>query len=134
MQNVKRIRSRLKRVNSASAALSLQKHLRAGAGNIGEIDNRLRSSHLLKLESRGCITPAQIENLVTSFDGLEAFEEDPNVLDGYDEVDEASQEKIRTALKEGHVPDEDWRGVSLLWHWASISNSYSGCRIQPSWA
>ncbi len=33
------------------------------------------------------------------------------MLDGYDEVDEDSQEKIRTALKEGHVPDEDWKGV-----------------------
>lgn len=28
-------------------------------------------------------------------------------------MDEEKQEKIRTALQEGHVPDEDWKGVSL---------------------
>ena len=60
---------------------------------------------------RGCITPVQIDNLLKALGGFEAFEEDPNVLDGYDEVDAESQERIRTALKEGHVPDEDWKGV-----------------------
>lgn len=35
------------------------------------------------------------------------------MLDGYDEVGEENQAKIRTALKEGHVPDEDWKGVRL---------------------
>lgn len=64
---------------------------------------------------RGCVTPAQIENIVKAIDGLEAFEEDPNVLDGYDEVGEENQEKIRMALKEGHIPDEDWKGVSSFY-------------------
>jgi hypothetical protein len=49
---------------------------------------------------------------VKAIGGLEAFEKDHNVLDGYDEVDEENQEKIRTALQEGHIPDEDWKGVS----------------------
>lgn len=74
---------------------------------------------------RGCVTPAQIDNVVKSIGGLEAFEEDPNVLDGYEEVDEGNQEKIRTALKEGHVPDEDWKGVSPN----SLSLSSSHMRI-----
>ncbi len=83
--------------------------------------------------SRGCITPAQIDNLLKSIDGFEAFEEDPNVLDGYDEVGEENQAKIRTALREGHVPDEDWKGVSLHMLSLDTSNVGLGCREQSSW-
>lgn len=38
---------------------------------------------------------------------------DLDVLDGWDEIDETYQEKIRQAIKVGHVGDEDWRGVSF---------------------
>ena len=34
------------------------------------------------------------------------------VIDGYDEMPEEWQEKILTMFREGHVPDEDWKGVS----------------------
>ena len=34
------------------------------------------------------------------------------MVDGYDELPEEYQEKIDFALKNRHVPDEDWKGVS----------------------
>jgi hypothetical protein len=34
------------------------------------------------------------------------------MVDGYDELPEEYQEKVEFALKNGHVPDEDWKGVS----------------------
>jgi hypothetical protein len=60
---------------------------------------------------RSCITPTVIQNLLKSLGGLEGIEDDLNVIDGYDEVPQEWQEKILTMLKEGHVPDEDWKGV-----------------------
>jgi hypothetical protein len=36
------------------------------------------------------------------------------MVDGYDEVPTEYQEKIDFALKNGHIPDEDWKGVSCL--------------------
>ena len=39
-----------------------------------------------------------------------------NILDGYDELPPEDQEKIRKALKQGHVDDEDWKGVSFHDH------------------
>lgn len=33
------------------------------------------------------------------------------MFDGYDELDEESQEKVARCLKQGHVDDEDWKGV-----------------------
>jgi hypothetical protein len=36
------------------------------------------------------------------------------MVDGYDEVPDEYQEKIKFALENGHIPDEDWKGVSHL--------------------
>jgi hypothetical protein len=36
------------------------------------------------------------------------------LVDGFDEVPEEYQEKIKFALENGHIPDEDWKGVSYL--------------------
>jgi hypothetical protein len=52
-----------------------------------------------------------IQNLLKSLGGLEGIKDDPNIIDGYDEVPQEWQEKILTMLNEGHVPDEDWKGV-----------------------
>ena len=35
---------------------------------------------------------------------------------GMDELDEGSQEKVLRAIEQGHVDDEDWRGVSGRHH------------------
>ena len=55
---------------------------------------------------RGCVTPKQIMNLKDSIDN------DANNLDGYEDLGEELQEKIVKAVEEGHVTDEDWKGVS----------------------
>jgi hypothetical protein len=61
---------------------------------------------------RGCITPKQIANLLTSIDGEDGLPDDLDIIDGYEDVGEENQAKIRTALQQGHVPDKDWKGVS----------------------
>ena len=55
---------------------------------------------------RGCVTPKQIANL------KETIEDDLGLLDGYEELDGESQDKVRKALADGHVDDSDWKGVS----------------------
>ncbi|KAL2057564.1 hypothetical protein ABVK25_001948 [Lepraria finkii] len=52
----------------------------------------------------GCVTPKQVVSI------NEAIENDVNLLDGLEELPEDIQEKIKTALAEGHVADEDWNG------------------------
>jgi hypothetical protein len=55
-------------------------------------------------DSRGCVTPAQIANLIEESGG------DTEMVDGYDELPSDMQEKVQFALANGHVPDEDWKG------------------------
>jgi hypothetical protein len=66
--------------------------------------------HVMEISStdgdRGCVTPKQIANLIESSGG------DTDMVDGFDEVPADYQEKINFALENGHVPDEDWKGVS----------------------
>lgn len=57
----------------------------------------------------GCVTPKQIENLIEASGG------DTEMVDGYDELPEEYQKKVDFALANGHVPDEDWKGVSWMW-------------------
>lgn len=40
-------------------------------------------------------------------------EGDLDLVDGYDELPEELQEKVRRCIEQGHVDDEDWNGVSL---------------------
>lgn len=58
--------------------------------------------------SRGCVTPKQIANL------KDAIDDDATELDGYEDLPEDFQDKVRMAVQEGHVADEDWGGVSNL--------------------
>jgi hypothetical protein len=53
-----------------------------------------------------------IQNLLNALGSLEGIEDDLNVIDGYDELSQEWQGKVLTMLREGHVPDEDWKGVS----------------------
>lgn len=57
---------------------------------------------------RGCTTPEQISHLKA------AIEDNVENLDGYEELDSASQDKVRTAIEVGHVSDDDWKGVRSL--------------------
>ena len=65
----------------------------------------ISKDNLLIILSRGCVTPKQIESLKT------ATEDDVNMLDGYEELPTDLQEKVKAALENGHVADEDWKGV-----------------------
>ncbi|KAH6859071.1 hypothetical protein BKA58DRAFT_53096 [Alternaria rosae] len=49
----------------------------------------------------GCVTPKQIENLIEVSGG------DTDMVDGYDELPAEFQEKVKFALENGHIPDED---------------------------
>ena len=51
------------------------------------------------------MTPTQIANM------KEKTEDNLEYLDGYEELPEDLQEKVRRAMEQGHVDDEDWRGV-----------------------
>lgn len=66
---------------------------------------------------RGCVTPKQIENLI------ETTERDTDLVDGFDEIPAEYQEKIKFALENGHVPDEDWKGVSYL-HFSMLQHAH----------
>ncbi|OJJ87470.1 uncharacterized protein ASPGLDRAFT_44023 [Aspergillus glaucus CBS 516.65] len=60
----------------------------------------------------GCITPKLIGNLNEAIDeeGGDGEEKDYSVIDGYEDLSDELQEKIRGALEQGHVDDEDWKG------------------------
>lgn len=63
---------------------------------------------------RGCVTPRQISVIIGQLGGIEDYdlENDLDVLDGFEELPGWAQDKIRDALRNGHVADEDWKGVS----------------------
>lgn len=54
---------------------------------------------------RGCVTPKQIVGVKTS------IEDDLDMFDGFDELPVDLQEKVKTALADGHIADDDWTGV-----------------------
>lgn len=55
------------------------------------------------------MTPQQISNLQKELrDDDDAYDFD--ALDGFDEVNPESCNKIREAVEAGHVADEDWKG------------------------
>ena len=60
------------------------------------------------------MTPLQLANIHEQLGGLEGLDldKDLDLLDGYDEVDTWAQDKIKYAVQNGHVHDEDWKGVS----------------------
>jgi hypothetical protein len=68
--------------------------------------------------ARGCVTPVQIENMIETSGG------DTDMVDGYDTLPPEMQEKVKFALENGHVPDEDWKGVSvhMCLHLSALSN------------
>ncbi|KAJ6096265.1 zf-PARP-domain-containing protein [Penicillium sp. IBT 16267x] len=68
----------------------------------------------------GCATPRFLENIKRDWEEMCDGKPDYSLLDGYDELPEESQEKIRRALDNGHIDDEDWKG--------DIEMNRPGCR------
>lgn len=60
------------------------------------------------------MTPLQISNILDQIGGLDGLDldKDLDILDGYDELEDWAQKKVKDALVNGHVDDEDWKGVS----------------------
>jgi hypothetical protein len=97
---------------------SLSMSIRVGNTGIGMRYHVIMSSSVNG--HRGCVTPKQIGNLIESSGG------DTDMVDGFDEVPAEYQEKIQFALENGHIPDEDWKGVSCLLNMASHCEPFSG--------
>lgn len=74
---------------------------------------------------RGCVTPKQITHL------KEAIEDSVDLLDGYEDLDEDLQEKIKKTLEDGHVSDDDWIGVRSLIDRVEASLIVLGYRNEP---
>lgn len=68
--------------------------------------------------ARGCVTPQVIHNWAET-SGL-----DMELVDGYEDLPEEVQQKVKRALEQGHVDDEDWQGVreSRSCHLAHANN------------
>ncbi|KAJ5918738.1 zf-PARP-domain-containing protein [Penicillium verhagenii] len=59
----------------------------------------------------GCTTPRVIENIKKEWqENCSEDKPDYSRLDGYDELPVELQEKVRRALEQGHIDDEDWKG------------------------
>ncbi|KAL8738274.1 MAG: hypothetical protein Q9181_000909 [Wetmoreana brouardii] len=52
----------------------------------------------------GCVTPAQLAGI------QDALEGDMEMFDGYEELPADLQEKVKQAVDQGHVDDDDWKG------------------------
>ncbi|KAF2843711.1 zf-PARP-domain-containing protein [Patellaria atrata CBS 101060] len=52
----------------------------------------------------GCLSPQVIENVNKFIEG------DFEIFDGFEELSSDIQEKVRKALEQGHVDDEEWNG------------------------
>lgn len=102
-----------------SYRLELAKSQRSGCANLRCKDKGekipkgdLRQGTMVTIQERqswkwrhwGCVTPAQIANMSSNIgDNLDN-------LDGYDELPDDLQEKVRRAFDQGHVDDEEWSG------------------------
>ena len=80
------------------------KNTKPGNGNIGRCMIKF-SDHCSLVASRGCVTPKQITGVKSS------IEDNLDLFDGFDELPNDLQEKVKTALADGHIADDDWTGV-----------------------
>ncbi|KKK18802.1 hypothetical protein AOCH_002889 [Aspergillus ochraceoroseus] len=54
----------------------------------------------------GCVTP----KIIANFGELVGDDKDLSTIDGFDELSPENQEKVKKAVEQGHVDDEDWKG------------------------
>lgn len=61
------------------------------------------------------MSPLQLANLKDQIGDLDYDNDsDMEVIDGWDELDQEHRDLIREALKQGHVGDDVWKGVSSV--------------------
>ncbi|GFF41425.1 PARP-type zinc finger-containing protein C2A9.07c [Aspergillus udagawae] len=58
----------------------------------------------------GCVTPKIIGHLNEAVEEASGDSKDLDAIDGFEELPSEYQEKVRKALEQGHVDDEDWKG------------------------
>ena len=59
------------------------------------------------------MTPKIISNINSSLDESGNGERDFTLLDGFDDLPEDFQKKVKEAIEQGHVNDDEWNGVSI---------------------
>lgn len=69
---------------------------------------RLPDSLLTHLGDRGCVTPQILHNW------KETCGMDMELVDGYEEIPDDAQKKVKRALEQEHVDDDEWNGVSVV--------------------
>ncbi|BAE60938.1 unnamed protein product [Aspergillus oryzae RIB40] len=57
----------------------------------------------------GCVTPRIIASLNENLG--DGDEKDYEQLDGFEDLTPENQEKVKKALEQGHVDDDEWKGV-----------------------
>lgn len=63
---------------------------------------------------RGCVSGKQMENMRNYLtEGKPEGEFTWELMDGLDELPEEYQAKVKSAIEEGKIADEDWKGVSF---------------------
>ncbi|KAJ9257192.1 hypothetical protein DTO212C5_8917 [Paecilomyces variotii] len=55
----------------------------------------------------GCVTPKIVAGLKEILDEADG---DYSAIDGFEEISEENQAKVREAIEQGHVSDSDWKG------------------------
>lgn len=68
---------------------------------------------------------------------LDEADGDYSAIDGFEEISEENQAKVREAIEQGHISDSDWKGVrglnSSRLLYLSTDNNITGCGDEPSW-
>ena len=100
--------SRFKKANYALEPRLNFKSTNPGTGDTGKEFYHTTARHCVMTGRlcRGCVTPKQLGNLSETIDGNFDY------LDGYEDLTPELQEKVKLALEQGHVDDNDWKGVS----------------------
>jgi len=56
------------------------------------------------------VTPKIISNIISSLDESGSGERDFTLLDGFDDLPEDFQKRVKEAIEQGHVNDDEWNG------------------------
>jgi hypothetical protein len=77
--------------------------------------------------TRGCVSGKTLQHVRDNLTrpGASAGEYDWDFLDGLEDMPEAEKNKIKLAITEGKIADEDWKGVSAVWHPSPLAHVLS---------
>jgi ubiquitin-conjugating enzyme E2 O len=67
------------------------------------------------------VTPKIISNLNETIEELSGDKKDPEAIDGFEDLSPENQERVVRALEQGHVDDDEWKGVSSTCSFTRLS-------------